>query len=61
MLLVGFARVWFDAGSISRLVVSTLVSLTAGTFVATCRPYRSTLSNFLAITTSFMLSCILLL
>ena len=61
LLLVGFARIMFAAGSISRLLVAVLVSLFSLTFLTLRRPYRATLNNYLGIATSFSLTCFLLL
>eukprot|EP00966_Prymnesium_polylepis_P300262 6938743-Prymnesium_polylepis.1 len=59
LMLVGFARVTFETGSLARLIVAVLVSASALTFLTVCRPYRSTLDNYLSIALSFSLLCFL--
>ena len=61
LLLVGFARVFFRAGSISRLFVAMLIAVISFTALTLRRPYRTARLNFLAVATNFLLQCYLLL
>ena len=61
LLLVGFARVLFEAGSVNRLFVAMLIALLSLTFLTLRRPYRALRMNYLAIVTTFLLACYLLL
>ena len=61
LLLIGFARVMFTPGSLSRLLVAVLISLSSLTFLTLRRPYRSMLDNYLGTAASFSLTCFLLL
>jgi hypothetical protein len=61
LLLIGFARILFKAGSISRLLVASVIALCSLTFLALRRPYRSIQDNYLSVALNFALGCILLL
>jgi len=61
LLLVGFSRIMFAPGSLSRLIVAVLISTSTLTFLTLRRPYRKTLDNYLSVALSFSLMCFLLL
>ena len=61
LLLVGFARILFEPGSISRLLVAGVIALCSLTFLTLRRPYRSIQDNYLNVALNFALGCILLL
>ena len=61
LLLVGFARVLFEAGSISRLLIASIIALCSLTFLTLRRPYLTIQNNYLNVALNFALACILLL